>query len=240
MSKAAGMLRGAVLGSVAASWTRNHRTGPQVPSIFSDETRRPAVRPDNAKRRRPGAGGARELQRCAEGSGSPSRTRTCDKAINSRLLYQLSYRGSRREHYPRRGGRARDLSVPDAIFASRLISPPRARFCRPNPVAEPGRALLMTPSSRVVRPTPGRRRSRCSSEARPARSPAAAGPDGLVAEWLRRGLQILAPRFDSGRGLHPSPSDCDADRPGSRLRDRAFSYPCLLAGDPPQPRRPAA
>ncbi|MBY0360403.1 MAG: hypothetical protein K2X45_00725, partial [Phreatobacter sp.] len=24
----------------------------------------------------------------------------------------------------------------------------------------------------------------------------------LVAEWLRRGLQILAPRFDSGRGLH--------------------------------------
>ncbi len=25
--------------------------------------------------------------------------------------------------------------------------------------------------------------------------------DGLVAEWLRRGLQILAPRFDSGRGL---------------------------------------
>jgi hypothetical protein len=27
---------------------------------------------------------------------------------------------------------------------------------------------------------------------------------GLVAEWLRRGLQILAPRFDSGRGLHVS------------------------------------
>ncbi len=25
---------------------------------------------------------------------------------------------------------------------------------------------------------------------------------GPVAEWLRRGLQILAPRFDSGRGLH--------------------------------------
>ena len=23
-----------------------------------------------------------------------------------------------------------------------------------------------------------------------------------MAEWLRRGLQILAPRFDSGRGLH--------------------------------------
>lgn len=27
------------------------------------------------------------------GAGSPDRTRTCDKSINSRLLYQLSYRG---------------------------------------------------------------------------------------------------------------------------------------------------
>src|SRR5579872_1742540 len=26
--------------------------------------------------------------------GSPSRTRTCDHSINSRMLYQLSYRGS--------------------------------------------------------------------------------------------------------------------------------------------------
>jgi hypothetical protein len=26
--------------------------------------------------------------------GSPGRTRTCDKSVNSRLLYQLSYRGS--------------------------------------------------------------------------------------------------------------------------------------------------
>lgn len=25
-----------------------------------------------------------------------------------------------------------------------------------------------------------------------------------MAEWLRRGLQILVPRFDSGRCLHPS------------------------------------
>lgn len=32
--------------------------------------------------------------------------------------------------------------------------------------------------------------------------PSGQRPDrGLVAEWLRRGLQILAPRFDSGRGL---------------------------------------
>lgn len=29
-----------------------------------------------------------------EESGSPSRARTYDKAINSRLLYQLSYRGT--------------------------------------------------------------------------------------------------------------------------------------------------
>ncbi len=26
--------------------------------------------------------------------GSPGRTRTCDKSVNSRLLYQLSYRGT--------------------------------------------------------------------------------------------------------------------------------------------------
>jgi hypothetical protein len=29
-----------------------------------------------------------------------------------------------------------------------------------------------------------------------------AGWIGHVAEWLRSGLQIRAPRFDSGRGLH--------------------------------------
>lgn len=29
-------------------------------------------------------------------TGSASRTRTCDHSINSRTLYQLSYRGSRR------------------------------------------------------------------------------------------------------------------------------------------------
>ena len=29
-------------------------------------------------------------------------------------------------------------------------------------------------------------------------------PDGLVAEWLRRGLQILAPRFDSGEASIPT------------------------------------
>src|SRR3984893_5578732 len=35
-----------------------------------------------------------------------------------------------------------------------------------------------------------------------ARGPSARGGRGLVAEWLRRGLQILPSRFDSGRGLH--------------------------------------
>jgi hypothetical protein len=28
--------------------------------------------------------------------GSPGRTRTCDQPVNSRLLYQLSYRGMKR------------------------------------------------------------------------------------------------------------------------------------------------
>jgi hypothetical protein len=39
---------------------------------------------------------------------------------------------------------------------------------------------------------------------------------GLVAEWLRRGLQILAPRFDSGRGLQTISSGA-AIRPMSRF-----------------------
>jgi hypothetical protein len=39
---------------------------------------------------------------------------------------------------------------------------------------------------------------------------------GLVAEWLRRGLQILAPRFDSGRGLQMN-SIGAAIRPISRV-----------------------
>jgi hypothetical protein len=29
------------------------------------------------------------------GGGSPGRTRTCDHSVNSRTLYQLSYRGPR-------------------------------------------------------------------------------------------------------------------------------------------------
>ena len=37
--------------------------------------------------------------------GSPERTRTSDKAINSRLLYQLSYRGISSFHRPKFGGK---------------------------------------------------------------------------------------------------------------------------------------
>ena len=40
--------------------------------------------------KRPGADGAPGLSK----NGSPGRTRTGDPAVNSRLLYQLSYRGS--------------------------------------------------------------------------------------------------------------------------------------------------
>ena len=39
-----------------------------------------------------------------KGSGSPSKTRTCDKSVNSRLLYQLSYRGSWVKGNPGGGG----------------------------------------------------------------------------------------------------------------------------------------
>ncbi len=128
-----------------------------------------------------GTGGALIIQRGAEGSGSPSRTRTCDKAINSRLLYQLSYRGSRRDLYPSRAGRARDFPGRTGFSRAGSFQPRRARFCGRNPVAEPGRVLLMTPRPRVVRPTPGRRRT--GSQSRAARSPAMSRPG-----WPRGGV----------------------------------------------------
>ena len=57
----------------------------------------------------------RRLVRHSQGAekvfGSPSRTRTYDKAINSRLLYQLSYRGPRRGLYTRRWRDARPLRI---------------------------------------------------------------------------------------------------------------------------------
>ena len=39
--------------------------------------------------------GLRERSRRSRDGGSPGRTRTCDQPVNSRLLYQLSYRGTR-------------------------------------------------------------------------------------------------------------------------------------------------
>ncbi len=39
-----------------------------------------------------------------------------------------------------------------------------------------------------------------TAKGRPRTCPAT--PGGPMAEWLRRGLQILARRFDSGSGLH--------------------------------------
>src|SRR6185312_2449092 len=44
--------------------------------------------------------------------------------------------------------------------------------------------------------------------------------NGLVAEWLRRGLQILAPRFDSGRGLHFPRRPCPATTPAWGIEPR--------------------
>ena len=47
------------------------------------------------------------------------------------------------------------------------------------------------------------------------------GAYGLVAEWLRRGLQILEPRFDSGRGLQTSSILVPASRRGRRAHEAA-------------------
>jgi len=60
---------------------------------------------------------------------------------------------------------------------------------------------------------------------------------GLVAEWLRRGLQILAPRFDSGRGLQqnmPLPLrdglNGRASRQTSNVRARAGAPSIAVSG----------
>ena len=58
-------------------------------------------------------------------SGSPSRTRTCDKAINSRLLYQLSYRGSRGRLYTPQLSDARGLmAIRTCTSASCVVARP--------------------------------------------------------------------------------------------------------------------
>ena len=44
---------------------------------------------------------AKTSRQAREKTGSPSRARTCDNSINSRMLYQLSYRGSAGAAYSR-------------------------------------------------------------------------------------------------------------------------------------------
>jgi hypothetical protein len=103
--------------------------------------------------------------------GSLSRTRTCDRSINSRLLYQLSYQGL-------------------ACFRDAHITSPR-RLCKAltaaDPLAMAGKHTLRWGAILCI--GGGQPWARCGR--------------GLVAEWLRRGLQILLSRFDSGRGLQP-------------------------------------
>jgi hypothetical protein len=59
-----------------------------------------------------------------------------------------------------------------------------------------------------------------------------AGPDGLVAEWLRRGLQILVRGFDSLRGLQRnqifSELSENSKKPGLRGDDK--SVPGEMSG----------
>ena len=90
------------------------------------------------------------------------------------MLYQLSYRGM----LSRGGGRITSWGrLAKREFALR----------RNFVISSEGRrvALAVAPLVALWTTRPGAMRS----------------GRGLVAEWLRRGLQILAPRFDSGRGL---------------------------------------
>ena len=62
---------------------------------------------------------------CAQNYGSPGRTRTADRVVNSHLLYQLSYRGSaerecywprpKRSSYDRRGIRVAEPVANDYL-----------------------------------------------------------------------------------------------------------------------------
>ena len=114
--------------------------------------------------------------------GSPSRARTCDNSINSRMLYQLSYRGP----VPRCDERAYSKASSDCKAQ-------KAGLGRLYPV----QGIIFGSVRAFALPT-----SPTLAKTRPSRATLlAAVIRGLVAEWLRRGLQILAPRFDSGRGL---------------------------------------
>ena len=77
----------------------------------------------------------------------------------------------------------------------------------------------------------------------PSRVRDAARPDGLVAEWLRRGLQILVRGFDSLRGLHLSSWDGLSGNPAALpgLRHALTGAPyalgaCVFASHRTKPR----
>src|SRR5207249_12097265 len=81
-----------------------------------------------------------------KGGGSPGRTRTCDQSVNSRSLYQLSYRGTRSitdsglivNNPHRRDQFLSSLEPSDPAFV--LVDVFRRRFLPPDPgiVTPPG------------------------------------------------------------------------------------------------------
>jgi hypothetical protein len=79
----------------------------------------------------------------------------------------------------------------------RLVGTPQAAAWRIGPVRGNGGRRMLVPAVFLIS------KGACRSEYPLLTEPIVERRQrrGLVAEWLRRGLQILAPRFDSGRGL---------------------------------------
>ncbi len=142
-----------------------------------------------------------EAERARTDDGSLSRTRTCDRSINSRLLYQLSYQGP-----GRRAGRMRHIASQPRI-AKRQFERARQDI-----------SLAAARAKHCLRAASFAIGGGASSSRR-----------GLVAEWLRRGLQILAPRFDSGRGLHRDTRRRRAPPASTSPGGRPEFGPCLDA-----------
>jgi hypothetical protein len=129
----------------------------------------------------------------SEEDGSGGRIRTYDQRINSPLRYRCAT-----PEYRHHTVRESAVCFPSAADLANQM-PQRPAVGR-HITGGSGGCKPLDRDSRESRPKKGR----CSLGARsamehPSRSRHAL--DGLVAEWLRRGLQILAPRFDSGRGL---------------------------------------
>ena len=74
--------------------------------------------------------------------GSPGRTRTCDQPVNSRLLYQLSYRGTRQSVFGR-SILAKDIGWREIFFCQDnarlpgLFATHRNLLFRPHPSLHP-------------------------------------------------------------------------------------------------------